>query len=151
MSPADTAAFGRALGARLQPGDAVLLSGPLGIGKTTLARGLIHGLVGAPITVPSPTFTLVQSYDTPRGLLNHYDLYRLESPDESQELGLLESLADAITLIEWPERLGPYTPAQALTVALDAAAGTSGREVACFGSDPWPARLASLTQTLGHP
>lgn len=110
--------FAADLAARLRPGDAVLLEGDLGAGKTTLARALIRHLKNDPgLTVPSPTFTLVQVYDTPSSPLWHFDLYRLKDPDEIYELGW-EDAASGICLIEWPERLGPLTPRRALTVSL---------------------------------
>ena len=108
---AATDMFGRRLAARLAPGDVVLLSGDLGAGKTALARGVLAGL-GHGGEVPSPTFTLVQSYDLPGVRLPvwHVDLYRLEDPDEVEELGLDEILADGVLLIEWPERAGERWP-----------------------------------------
>nr|WP_299360568.1 tRNA (adenosine(37)-N6)-threonylcarbamoyltransferase complex ATPase subunit type 1 TsaE [uncultured Paracoccus sp.] len=113
-----TAGLGRLLAAVLRPGDCLLLQGPVGAGKTHFARALIRASAGDPdAEVPSPTFTLVQSYDTPRGEIWHADLYRLTDPAELVELGLDEALAQAITLIEWPERMDPPPP-DTLTVAL---------------------------------
>ena len=115
------------LGARiargLHPGDAVLLSGDLGAGKTVLARGILRAL-GVTENVPSPTFTLVQAYDTPRGIANHFDLWRLDGPDALAELGWDDARA-GIVLVEWPDRLGGLRPADSLTVALDYAADGS--------------------------
>ena len=116
---AATARLGAALAAILRPGDAVFLSGPLGAGKTELARGLIRALAGAEEEVPSPTFTLVQLYDTPALALSHLDLYRLEDPSEADELGLDEALAVGAAVIEWPERLGPGAwPADRLSIVI---------------------------------
>ncbi|WP_395649605.1 tRNA (adenosine(37)-N6)-threonylcarbamoyltransferase complex ATPase subunit type 1 TsaE [Brevundimonas sp.] len=98
-----------ALGARIAPllraGDAVLLYGPLGMGKSTLARGLIRALARPDEDVPSPTFTLVQFYETTPPVA-HFDLYRLTRPEEAFEIGLDEALDEGCVLIEWPERLG---------------------------------------------
>ena len=100
---AATAALGARIAAVLQAGDLVALGGDLGAGKTTLARAILTAL-GVAENVPSPTFTLVQSYDTPRLRVSHYDLYRLKSEAEMQELGLDEALEDGAALVEWPER-----------------------------------------------
>src|SRR5271170_4125863 len=88
---ADTARLGAAIATELRRHEAVCLSGPLGAGKSTLARGLIQALAGEPVEVPSPTFTLVQTYATPRLTIAHFDLYRLTKPDEVAELGLDEA------------------------------------------------------------
>lgn len=108
LSLADAEATG-ALGARiaplLAPGEAVLLYGPLGMGKSTLARGLIRALTRPDEDVPSPTFTLVQFYETTPPIA-HFDLYRLSRAEEAFEIGLDEALDEGAALIEWPERLG---------------------------------------------
>jgi tRNA threonylcarbamoyladenosine biosynthesis protein TsaE len=116
QSEAETADLARALGARLRTGDCLLLKGQIGAGKTHFARHLIQSLLKVPEDVPSPTFTLVQTYDAAAGEIWHADLYRLTSPDEIEELGLADAFQTAICLIEWPERLGPLTPADALTL-----------------------------------
>jgi tRNA threonylcarbamoyl adenosine modification protein YjeE len=116
---AATATLGAAIAARLAPGDAVLLKGDLGSGKTTLARAILTAL-GVTENVPSPTFTLVQAYDTARLTVSHYDLYRLKRESEMEELGLDEALDQGAALIEWPERAQGRLPADALTAALDA-------------------------------
>ena len=89
--------------------------GDLGAGKSAFARGFIQSLAGD-IDVPSPTFTLVQAYDTPRGPLYHFDLYRLNDPDEVVELGWEYALNEGICLIEWPQRAGAHLPASAVTL-----------------------------------
>ena len=114
---AATATLGAAIAGRLAPGDAVLLRGDLGSGKTTLARAILTAL-GVDETVPSPTFTLVQTYETARFPVSHYDLYRLKHPSEMDELGLDEILEDGAALIEWPERAEERLPPDALSVHL---------------------------------
>ena len=122
MSLPDEAAterLGATLAERLKPGDVVGLKGELGSGKTTLARAILRAAAGDPdLIVPSPTFTLVEVYETPRGTYWHFDLYRLEAPQQAYELGWEEALAEGITLIEWPERLGPLLPRH-LSVTLE--------------------------------
>lgn len=112
-----------ALGARLAldaaPGDVFALAGPLGSGKTTLARGFIRALTRPDEEVPSPTFTLVQTYETPKGTIWHFDLYRLEDPEEAWELGIEDAFASGISLIEWPERLGTLLPARRREILLE--------------------------------
>ena len=116
---AATAALAGVLAVLARPGDALLLSGPLGAGKTTLARAFLRQLTGDPaLEVPSPSFTLVQDYATPRGMAHHFDLWRLSGPAGLAELGWDQAL-DGIVLVEWPERLGALAPAGALRIALD--------------------------------
>ena len=112
-----------ALAARLAPallaGDVVLLEGPVGAGKTHFARAVIRALCGPAQDVPSPTFTLVQTYTPPQSAeIWHADLYRLGDASELEELGLLDAFDTAICLVEWPERLGPCRPARHITVQL---------------------------------
>jgi tRNA threonylcarbamoyladenosine biosynthesis protein TsaE len=115
---ADTLRLGAAIARELKPREAVCLSGPLGAGKSTLARGLIQALAGAGTEAPSPTFTLVQTYDAPAFPLAHFDLYRLERPEEALELGLDEALDVGAAVIEWAEKLGHHLPADRLDVEL---------------------------------
>lgn len=117
-SEAATLALGRALARRLRAGDVIALNGDLGAGKTTLARGLIQSLLGPAEEVPSPTYTLVQLYETPDFPLWHFDLYRLEVPAGVLELGW-EETAEGAALIEWPERAGAYLPRYRLDVFLE--------------------------------
>ena len=126
----DTLAFGARLAAVLRPGDVVALSGGLGAGKTTLARGLIQSRLGD-IDVPSPTYTLVQTYDWGEHELWHCDLYRMEAPDDALELGLLDAMGEEIVLLEWPDRLGALLPEDALSI--DIAFDGEGRTVTLKG------------------
>ena len=100
-----TTRLGQVIAPLLAPGDSVLLYGPLGMGKSTLARGLIRALTTPDEDVPSPTFTLVQFYDSEPPVA-HFDLYRLTRPEEAFEIGLDEALDEGCAVIEWPERLG---------------------------------------------
>jgi hypothetical protein len=135
----ETARLGEDIAMALRPGDALALAGDLGAGKTTLARGLIRAMAGdADLDVPSPTFTLVQSYDL-RVPIHHYDLYRLSSPDELDELGLDEALANGAALIEWPERADDRLPKGFITIALTDQG--AGRLVRISGSGTAFARI----------
>jgi len=121
----------------LEPGDFLALSGDLGAGKTTLVRAIIRHLAGdAAIEVPSPTFTLAQSYELPRFALVHADLYRLTGADELFELGL-DDIPDAVVALEWPDRAGEL-PADRIEVALTLALGRGGpRAPHRAGIRPW--------------
>lgn len=116
---AATARLGAALAKCLHPGAVVALVGDLGAGKSALSRAAIRAATGDPDEeVPSPTFTLVQTYDTDDGPWFHFDLYRLESPDDALELGIDDAFAEGVSLIEWPDRLGPYLPRHAIRLRL---------------------------------
>ena len=107
----DTKAIARDFARTLKAGDIVAMHGNLGMGKSVFARELIRTLANDPeLEVPSPTFTLVQIYDTVPTPIWHYDLYRIEDPDEIWELGWEEGLSSAINIIEWPENLGSLLP-----------------------------------------
>jgi tRNA threonylcarbamoyladenosine biosynthesis protein TsaE len=122
---AATAAAAAALAAVARRGDVFCLYGDLGAGKTTFARGFLAAL-GVDEEIPSPTFNLVLTYDTALGTVWHFDLYRLGASDEVIELGIEDAFADGICLIEWPDRLGSWLPAQRIEVHLsDAENGTS--------------------------
>src|ERR1700712_2841145 len=112
-----TTRLGKAIAGGLGVGDAVALWGDLGAGKTTLARAILHGL-GVTEDVPSPTFTIVQRYETPSLVVNHYDLYRLKAAREMAELGFDEALDEGAVLVEGPERAPEALPVDALHVRL---------------------------------
>lgn len=145
---AATAALGRRLAALLRRGDVVALKGGLGAGKTTLAREIVAALSPDETEVPSPTFTLVQTYpvalaDGP-GELWHFDLYRLDRADQVDELGLDEALAGAVSLIEWPELIERQLPRdRILSVAL-AIDADGARSATLSGGKSWGERLARL-------
>lgn len=134
-SPGALEAFAARLAAVLRLGDIVALSGDLGAGKTTFARGLLRGL-GHQGEVPSPTFTLVQPYDTDPPVW-HVDLYRLSRPRETDALGLFET--DAALLIEWPERLGEELPAETLRIRIEGS-GEATRRLTARAPGSWEGR-----------
>jgi len=138
-----TAALGAALAPHLRQGDLLALAGDLGAGKTTLARGLI-GAMGHRGAVPSPTFTLVQHYETDPVPVWHFDLYRIGHPDEVIELGYDEARAEGIVLLEWAERLGAELPATRLDVELEYAASGKTRVASLSGPPAWADRLQDL-------
>lgn len=141
---AATARLGAALGAILRAGDAVLLHGDLGAGKTALARAAIASLTGGGEDIPSPTFTLVQTYEPAAGpRLVHADLYRLSGVEEIYELDLVEAFEDAACFVEWPDRLGPLTPRRRLDLTLSPEG--EGRRLAWRAAGGgWDAALAVL-------
>jgi len=137
---ATTERLGAQLALLTHPGDAILLDGPLGVGKTALARSFLRTAAGDPtLEVPSPSFTLVQSYDTTLGRVHHFDLWRIDQPQALTELGWEEALRD-IVLVEWPDRLGEWQPSDALTVALHFGK-RDARRAALSG---WPGRIDRL-------
>lgn len=138
---AATLALGAALAANVQMGDTLALRGDLGAGKTTLARGLIFALTGER-EVPSPTYTLVQTYDIADGELWHGDMYRLERPEDCLELGLDDAFLDCICLIEWPDKLGAYLPKDTINVTLRFEG--AGRVAHVEGAHAW-IRTLSIT------
>lgn len=142
-SPEATAQLGQTLGQTLRPGDTILLGGEIGAGKTLFARALIQSRLPTPEDVPSPSFTLVQTYDLGDAELWHVDLYRLTNPDDALDLGLQDAFQDAICLIEWPDRLGKYTPENALHLTFTVADETCRTLIATC-----PAQNADLVQTL---
>ena len=140
-----TRKFACALGAVLARGDIVLLRGDIGTGKSFIARAVIQSLQEQPEDVPSPTFTLVQTYETYVGEIWHADLYRLSSVAEVEELGLLEAFNSAICLIEWPDILGPLLPEKALQIDLSYAFKNEARQIALHYEERfWSKRLKDM-------
>lgn len=132
-----------ALADHLRPGDVILLSGPVGAGKTHFARALIRAILPTPEDIPSPTFTLVQTYDTFVGPLWHTDLYRVVSDTEIDELGLGEAFDAAVCLVEWPERLGIMAPQDALNIDIEPV-GDSRAVRLSWTDGKWLSRLAGV-------
>ncbi|MEQ6249571.1 tRNA (adenosine(37)-N6)-threonylcarbamoyltransferase complex ATPase subunit type 1 TsaE [Sulfitobacter sp. HNIBRBA3233] len=141
-SPEETARCAAALGQRLRSGDTILLSGDVGAGKTHFARSLIQSVLGVAEDVPSPTFTLVQTYEAEDCDIWHADLYRLSDPSEIEELGLIDAFDTAICLVEWPDRLAGLRPADALDITLSPSDGDDARILTARWTDPrWEAPL----------
>jgi tRNA threonylcarbamoyladenosine biosynthesis protein TsaE len=136
-----TAGLARTLGRVLKPGDTILLTGNVGAGKTHFARALILSLLSHPEDIPSPTFTLVQTYESTRGMIWHADLYRLSSSYEVEELGLSDAFHDAICLVEWPDRLGSLSPDHALELAIEATGDETREITASWTNKKWSKKL----------
>lgn len=144
-SPQHTCEFARTVGTRLKSGDVILLSGEIGAGKSHFARCLIQSRLTVPEDVPSPTFTLVQSYQTPDYDIWHADLYRLTSVDEVEELGLFEAFESEVCLVEWPDRLAEFAPQSALSLTFEAGEDEDARTLKLGWDDPkwrWLQELA---------
>jgi tRNA threonylcarbamoyladenosine biosynthesis protein TsaE len=136
----ETEALARRLAIMARPGDIFALQGPLGVGKSALARAFIRALTSDIEDVPSPTFTLVQSYDSAKGALYHFDLYRLEAAEQAEELGIDDAFADGISLVEWPEMLGGLLPRRRLWIGLVAGPQPDSRIARLNGVDLWQER-----------
>ena len=144
-----TAALAARLAGLARPSDVIALQGELGAGKTAFARAFIRAR-GGDEGVPSPTFTLVQTYELPGGAIWHFDLYRLRAEEEAWELGIEDAFRDGISLIEWPERLGALMPRRRLLVTLVFAAAKGARRATLSGESDWAPRLASLAAEAPH-
>lgn len=137
---AATARLGEAVAAVLRTGEAVCLTGPLGAGKSTLARALVRSLTTPDEDVPSPTFTLVQFYEAAGFPLAHFDLYRLSDPDEAYEIGLDEALEEGAAIIEWPQRLEGRLPPDRLDIDIGFDETGAGRRARLTVHGAWEGR-----------
>ena len=156
---AATAALARALSALAQAGDVIALFGDLGAGKTSFARAFINALPRQgdggdaskePEDVPSPTFTLVQLYERAAATVWHFDLYRLEQAEEAYELGIEEAFSNGISLIEWPDRLGGFLPADRLDVQLGFGPTPEARSAELTAYGAWCERMPALSALQGE-
>ena len=116
QSEKDTIAFAKKFAQTLKGNEIIALWGTLGMGKTVFAKAVIQELTGRKEEVPSPTFTLLQTYDTPLAEVFHFDFYRLKNPEEAYEIGIEDAFKDGISLIEWPENIGALLPRQAINI-----------------------------------
>lgn len=139
---AATDRLARRLAPHIRAGDVIALHGGLGAGKTTFSRSLISAHLGARTEVPSPTYTLVQTYDGPDFPIFHFDLYRLEEPDDVMELGWDETM-DGLALIEWPAKAGDHLPAWRLDLTLEQTADGRTARLVPHGED-WQTRLHGI-------
>lgn len=138
-----TAELAAEIASLAEDGDVIALSGELGTGKTTFARAFLREW-GVREEIPSPTFTLVQTYELEAGTVWHFDLYRLENPDDALELDIEDAFTDGISLIEWPERLGAYLPWERLDLRFAIGERADVRRVEIEGTDEWAGRLKEL-------
>ena len=144
-SPTETGTLARVLGPLLHAGDTLLLEGEIGAGKTFFARELISEILIEPEDIPSPTFTLVQTYETRVGEVWHADLYRLSHPDEIIELGLIDAFSHAICIVEWPDRLGTMLPETRLRLSFSEGPREDSRHLhASWHGERWDAVLKAL-------
>lgn len=144
-SPEETQTIARTFAAVLGPGDTILLDGPIGAGKSHFARSAILARLAQPEDVPSPTYTLVQTYLTPDAEIWHADLYRLNDPAECHELGLVAAFEEGICFVEWPDRLGADAPRDALTLAIEPQADENSRVLVFSWSDArWDPRMREV-------
>ena len=144
--PLETKAIALRIKENLQNGDIVLLKGEIGAGKSHFARSLIQAAMDKVEDVPSPTFTLVQTYDTVVGSIWHADLYRLSDQSEVFELGLIDAFGNDIVLIEWPDRLGYLEPQDALTIELVILENDKREVIFSTSSCMWEARIEKTLQ-----
>lgn len=141
----DVARLAELVALKVRAGDVIALHGDLGAGKTTFARALVRALLGdRAADVPSPTFPIVQTYETPRVGVSHFDLYRLTGPDDLDEIGFHDAAREGVILVEWPERAGGELPAERLDIELRAGAQPDTRDVVLRASGDWQTRLDRL-------
>jgi len=134
----------------LRVGDVIALEGDLGAGKTTFARAFIRALAGAPdLDIPSPTFAILQSYHSARLTVHHFDFYRLSGPEEAPEIGFDDALADGVSLIEWPARVGDLLPGERLEIAIAPGHRPETRRLELVGRGAWRGRIGRLDAVLG--
>ncbi len=144
-NPDETNALAEKFAAFLKPGDTILLTGDIGAGKTHFSRSIIQCMLGYAEDVPSPTFTLVQTYPLEAFEIWHSDLYRLTDPNEVIELGMLDAFDEAVCLVEWPDRLAELAPASALSVSLGMTDIPGVRTIKLNWTSPrWDADLEGL-------
>ena len=141
---AATAALAARLARLVRRGDVVALKGELGAGKTSFARAFIRARAGRDEDVPSPTFTLVQSYELPDLTIWHFDGFRLRVPEEAWELGIEDAFRDGVSLIEWPERFGPLVPRRRLEITFEPGTTPEARRAVIDAGPEWRERLAML-------
>ena len=141
---AATAALAARIAAQVVPGDIIALRGDLGAGKTSFARAFIRACGDAHEEVPSPTFTLVQIYQSDAVAIWHFDLYRLDGAEEAWELGIEEAFASGVSLIEWPERLASLLPQRHLEITLDFGDRPNARRASLAGDAGWRTRLIEV-------
>tara|TARA_B100000700_G_C14484526_1_gene596688 strand:- start:6 stop:533 length:528 start_codon:yes stop_codon:yes gene_type:complete len=144
-----TSLFAKFLATISKPGDIYALRGTLGSGKTTVARYFIHSLIEKMEEIPSPTFTMVQIYDALLCPIYHFDMYRLNQPSDSIELGIDEAFAEGISLIEWPEHLGPFLPNNRLDICMYLGRTEISRKIEIIAQNQdWTDRLKQLSFQL---
>lgn len=141
---AATVRFAHAVARLLRPGDVIALTGDLGAGKTVFARAVVRALTGKEEEVPSPTFTLVQTYAAQVGEIWHFDLYRVGDSEDVLELGWEDALANGIALVEWPDRLGLLTPRHRLALDFVIGDNETSRRVTVAGHGDWASRVEDL-------
>ena len=144
--PLETEELASALKENLQNGDIILLKGEIGAGKSLFARSLIQSTMDQVEEVPSPTFTIVQTYETKLGSIWHADLYRLTDQSEIFELGLIDAFVSEIVIVEWPERLGHLEPQDALTVEIIILENDKREVIFSSNSSRWKVRLEKTLQ-----
>jgi tRNA threonylcarbamoyladenosine biosynthesis protein TsaE len=139
-----TILLAREISTFLEKGDVLALYGNLGVGKSTFARALIQNLTSETQEVPSPTFTIVQVYNSKKADLWHFDFYRLQDSSDALELNIEEAFFEGISLIEWPERIADLLPSHHLKINISEVSNTLYRKITLQGSSGWIKRLAAL-------